>query len=158
MPISVPCACGTRYFCFCCFAAPREQRQAVERDVHRQDDAQRRVGVLQLFARDAEADVVHAGAAILRGHADAEQPELGHLRQQAAIERVLAIELLDAWRHFPRRPLARRLLDEPMLFAKIEIHSAKMLARVFVTCLHRRDAKTQRILLEEDLCVSASLR
>ena len=98
------------------FGSPRQQRQAVERDVHRQDDAQRRVRVLELFARDAEADVVHARAAVLRRHADAEQPELGHLRQQAAIERVLAIELLDARRNLPRRPLARRLLDEPMLF------------------------------------------
>ena len=61
--------------------APREQRQAVEPGVHRHDHAQRRVHVLELLAGEAEADVVHAGAAVLRRHRDAEQAELRHLRQ-----------------------------------------------------------------------------
>ena len=45
--------------------APGEQRQAVEPGVHRHDHAQRRVDVLELLADEAEADVVHAGAAVL---------------------------------------------------------------------------------------------
>ena len=93
--------------------------------MHREDDTQRRVGVLQFFARDAETDVVHAGAAILRGHADAEKPELCHLRKKAAIECVLAIELLDAWRDLAGRPFASRLLDEPVLFGQIKVHSVE---------------------------------
>ena len=112
------------------FGPPRQKREAVQRDVHRQDDPHRRVGVLELFACDAEADVIHPRASILRRHADAEKPKLGHLRQERAIERVRTIELLDAGRHFARRPLARRLLDEPMLLVEIEVHSLKMLARV----------------------------
>ncbi len=40
--------------------APRQQRQAVQADVHGEDHAQRRVHVLQFLAREAEADVVGA--------------------------------------------------------------------------------------------------
>ena len=60
------------------FGAPRQQRQTVEARVHRHDHAQRRVDVLQLLAGQAEADVVHAGAAVLLRHRDAQQAQPLH--------------------------------------------------------------------------------
>ena len=48
--------------------------------MHRHDHAQRRVDVFELLTDDPEADVVHAGAAILLRHRTAEQAKLRHLR------------------------------------------------------------------------------
>jgi hypothetical protein len=92
--------------------------------VHRHDHAQRRVDVLELLARQAQRDVVHAGAAVLLRHRAAEQSELRHLRQDVAVEPVLAIELPDLRRHFARPPLAHRLLEELMLFGQIKVDHA----------------------------------
>ena len=110
--------------------APRQQRQAVEAGVHRHDHAQRRVDVLELLADDAEADVVHAGAAVLGRHRRAEQPEVGHLREDAAVEAVLAIEVVDLRLHLARAPLAHRLLEQPLFFGEIEIKHEAVLLKV----------------------------
>ena len=108
--------------------APRQQRQAVQPGVHRHDHAQRRVDVLELLADDAEADVVHAGAAVLLRHRAPEQTELRHLRNDRRIEPVLAIELANPRRDFARAPLAHRLLEQPLLFGQIEIKHEDVLA------------------------------
>ena len=72
----------------------------------------------------AEADVVHAGAAVLLRHRDAEQAELGHPAEDAlAIETVLAIVLADVRRHLARAPFANRLLEKALLFVQAEIRS-----------------------------------
>ena len=74
--------------------APGEQRQAVEPRVHRQDDAERRVHVLQLLAGQAEADVIEPRAAVLLGHAHAQEAELRHAAENAVpVELVIAVEL-----------------------------------------------------------------
>ena len=71
---------------------------------------------------DPEADVVHAGAAVLLRHRTSEQPELRHLRQDLRVEPMLPIELSNARRHLAGAPLAHRALDQLMFFGKIEIH------------------------------------
>src|SRR5262245_55001267 len=58
--------------------APRQQRQTVETSMDRHDDAQRRIDVFELFARQPQADVVHAGATVLFRHRNAEQSEALH--------------------------------------------------------------------------------
>ena len=70
------------------------------------------------------ADVVHAGAAVLHRHRDAEQPEFGHLRQDLRVEAVRAIELLDPRRDLAARPLAHGLLEQALFFGQIEINHA----------------------------------
>ena len=60
--------------------------------MHRHDDAQRGVDVLELLAGEAQADVVHPGAAILLRDRDTEQSEPGHAAEDAiAIEAMLAV-------------------------------------------------------------------
>ena len=105
----------------------RQQREAIQAGVHRHDDAQRRVDVLELLADEPEADVVHARAAVLDRHRAAEQAQLRHLRQDGGVEAVLAIELADVRRHFTRPPFADGLFQELLLFTEIEIDHERVL-------------------------------
>ena len=83
--------------------------------MHRHDHAQRRVDVLELLAGEAEADVVHAGAAVFLRHRDAEQAELRHAAEDAlAIEAVLPIVFPDVRRDLARAPFADRLLEQAL--------------------------------------------
>ena len=103
--------------------APGEQRQAVEPGVHRHDHAQRRVDVFELLAGQAERDVVHPRAAVLRRHGDAEQAELGHLRQDASGRTRCARS--SSWIRGAtsrRAPLAHRLLEQALFVSEIEVH------------------------------------
>jgi hypothetical protein len=98
--------------------------------VHRHDDPERRIDVLELLAHNAEADVVHAGAAELLRHRTAEQAELRHLRKNVPVEAVLPVELVDLWRDGPRSPLPHRLLEEPLLLRQVQInHESPLLKR-----------------------------
>ena len=90
--------------------------------MHRHDDPQRGVDVFELLADDPEADVVHAGAAVLLRHRAAEQAQLRHLRQDGRVEPVLAIELADARRDFARAPLPDGALEQLLLLGEIEIN------------------------------------
>ena len=110
--------------------APRQQRQAVQAGVHRHDHAQRRVDVLELLAGQAEADVVHAGAAVLLRHRDAEQTERRHAAEHAiAIEAMLPVGFPDVRRDLARAPLADRLLEQTLFVGEIEVdHVAKSAA------------------------------
>ena len=102
--------------------APRQQREPVQAGVDRHDDAQRRIDVFELFADQAQRDVVHAGAAVFGGHRRAQQPELRHPAQYAlAIEAMLAVVFPDVRRDVARGPLADRLLEEALLVGEGEI-------------------------------------
>ena len=82
--------------------------------------------IFELFAGDAQRDVVHAGAAVFLRHRDAEQPELRHPAEDAvAIEVVLAIVVADEGRDFARAPLANRLLEQLVFVGQREINHGK---------------------------------
>src|SRR5215470_17609001 len=127
-------------------AAPREQRQAVEADVHRHDDAQRRVDVFELLAREAERDVVHAGAAVLLRHADAEQPELLQPADDAlAVEVVAPVVIFDVRLNFARAPLTHRLLEQAMFVGEVEADHAGLRNRISRWLfLRRNESETRR--------------
>src|SRR4026209_1355507 len=105
--------------------APREQRETVQTHVDRNNHTQRRIEVFKLLARDTERDVIHPRAAILLRDAAAEKPELRHLRQQAAVELVRTIEIVDSRCNRASTPLAHALLEQLLLFSKIEIDHGK---------------------------------
>ncbi len=70
-------------------------------------------------------DVVHAGAAVLLRHRDAEQPEPRHPAEDPfAIEVMLAIVVADVRRDFAGAPLADRLLEQPLFVGQVEIEHA----------------------------------
>ena len=73
------------------------------------------------------ADVVHAGAAVLLRHRDAEQTELRHPAEDAlAIEMVLAVVVADVRRDVARAPLANRLLEQVVLVGQAEINHGQV--------------------------------
>ena len=105
------------------FGAPRQQRETVEAGMHRHDHAQRCVDVLELFARKPEADVVHAGAAVLGRHRHAEQAKPRHAAENAvAIEMMRTVVLADERSDFARRPLAYRLFEQALLVGQGEVN------------------------------------
>ena len=101
--------------------APRQQRQAVEAGVHRHDHAQRRVDVLELLAGDAQADVIHARAAVLLRDGNTQKAERRHQRKDIRIEAVLPVEIVNAWGDFARGPFADRLLEQALLVGQVEV-------------------------------------
>ncbi len=62
----------------------------------------------------------------LRGDRDTEQAQLGHLREDAAIESVRAVQLADAGGHFASRPFADRLLEQTLLVGEIEVQHQRV--------------------------------
>ena len=76
---------------------------------------------------EAEADVVHAGAAVLLpAPSTPSSPSSAICGRMLAVEAVLAIELVDLRRDFARGPFADRLLEQPLFFGQIEIkHEAR---------------------------------
>ena len=107
--------------------APAQQAERVEPRVHRHDDAQRRVEVLELLAGQPEADVVHAGAAVLGGDADAQQAERRHPRQDARVEPMLAIEVVDAGGNLAGAPFPDGLLQQALFFRELQVDHPKRL-------------------------------
>ena len=92
--------------------------------MHGHDHAERGIDVLELFARQAESDIVHARASVLHGHGYAKQTQVGHLRQDLRVERVRAVQFLDPRRNFAACPLAHGLLEQALFFSEIEIKHA----------------------------------
>src|SRR3954469_9367637 len=106
--------------------APRQEREAVQAGVHGHDDAQRGIEILELFARDPERDVVHAGAAVFLRHGNPEQTEPGHPAENPiAVEVVFAVVLADEWRDVLRAPLANGLLEQAMFVVESEINHVR---------------------------------
>ena len=130
MAIFLPWACGTRYRCFCSSVPQVSSDRQFRPGVHRHDDAQRRVDVFEFLAGQAERDVVHPGAAVLDGHRDAEQAELGHLRQDVLVEAVRAVEFLDARRNLTGAPLAHGLLEQALFVGQVEVDHGEWKERI----------------------------
>ena len=76
--------------------------------------------VFERFAGQAQADVLHPGAAVGRGNGNADQTQGRHLRKQTSIELVSAIQVADARRHFPGRPIRNGALEHLLLVCELE--------------------------------------
>src|SRR5262249_35440904 len=79
------------------------------------------VHVLELLAGEPEAHVVHPRPAELLRDADAQELELRHLGEEAPLEAMLAVEVVDLGSDLAPRPVAHRLLDRLLLFRQLEI-------------------------------------
>ena len=88
------------------------------------DDPERRVGALELLADHREADVVHPAAAPLRVDRGAEEAQLGHAREDLAVDLALLVPLADVGLDLGLGELADRLLDEPVLVGRAKVDHA----------------------------------
>ena len=66
------------------------------------------------------------------GHEEDQQAELRHLRDDRAIEPVLAIEITDARGDLAGRPFAHRPLEQLMVVGQVEVHFLNSTSRVLV--------------------------
>ena len=84
------------------------------------DDAERRVGALELLAQDREAGVVHAGAAVRLRDRGAEEAHLAHLREQLAVDLALLVPVADVRDDLGLGEGAHALADELVLIGQGE--------------------------------------
>ena len=106
-----------------CSSVPNgEQRQRAGRGVDGDGDADARVRAGQLLEHEDVGEEVGAGAAVLLGHADAEQPELGELLEQRRAETVRAIPFGGVRLDLGACELAGERLDLPLLGRQLEVH------------------------------------
>ena len=108
-------ACGASYCCFCSSRPVAEQRERVEPDVDGDQRPERRLAALDLLAGERLRDEVEAGAAVLLGNDDAEQPQLGHALDHAHVELVVDVVLDRVRQHALVHERAHRLLDQALL-------------------------------------------
>jgi hypothetical protein len=101
------------------------------------------VDVLELLAGEPEAQVVHFCPAQLLGDADAEELELCHLGEEAPLETVLAVEVVDLGGDLASRPVANRLLDRLLLFRQLEIDHRPSLKRLCASNLRGAASRRQ---------------
>ena len=106
-------------------AAEGEQRQRAGRGVHRDRDADAGVRARELLEHEHVREEVRAGAAVLLGHADAEQPELGELPEQRRRERVRPVPLGRVRGDLGGGELARERLDLALIRRELEVHAAE---------------------------------
>ena len=110
--------------------------------MHRDQRAERRLAALDLLAGERLGDEVEAGAAVLLGDHDAEDPELRHALDQLHVELVVDV-VLD---RDGQDPLvdegANRLLDQALLVGELEVHGGNI-----------SDVKTAVVLFTRDLRV-----
>ena len=109
---------------------PLQEGQRVEPDVDALDDAEGRVGPLQLLAQQREADVVHAGAAVRLRDRRPEEALLAHLGEELAVDLALLVPLADVRQDLRLGEGARALLDQAVLVGQAEVD-------------HRRDASSR---------------
>ena len=129
-PRCSPRASGGTKRLFCSSVPNVEQRQRDRARVHRDGDADARVRARELLEHEDVGEEVGARAAVLLGHADAHQPELGELREQLAREVVLAIPGGRVRLDLGLRELARQRLDLALVGAEREVHRVRSLRGV----------------------------
>src|SRR5262249_18608825 len=108
--------------------APPLDRAGDQRGLHRDDGAGGGVGAADLFADQPVADEVGAAAAVFLANRSAEVADLAELARQLAVEAPSAIVVAN-----PRGDLAigefpRRLGDQPLLVAQLEVHFTPVLS------------------------------
>ena len=102
--------------------APLEDRRADERGLHRDHRAHGRAAAPDLLADDRVGQVVQPGAAVLAGHDRAQVALVGDLAHEVEVEVVVARVLPRPGDDLLVGELARRLLDERLLVAEVEVH------------------------------------
>ena len=108
--------------------AEREDRQRAGARVHRHRDADAGVGARELLEHEDVGEEVGARAAELRGHADAQQPQLGELRVELRREAVLAVPGGGVRLDLGLRELSRERLDLPLVVRQGEVHRREVYA------------------------------
>ena len=101
---------------------PTEETHRVETDVDTHRDSQKGVAGLELFADDAERDVIEPRSAILLRNADPHESQFGHLVEHGSLEVRFFIPLLDVRCDFPFDELSDSFCESYMIFAKLEIN------------------------------------
>jgi hypothetical protein len=89
--------------------------------VNRDRDAYAGVCARQLLEHEDVREEVGAGAAVLLGHANAHQPELGQLAEQLARKAVVAIPLSGVRLDLLCAEVARQRLDLALLRTQLEV-------------------------------------
>jgi len=105
-------------------------RQGAEGVVRGERDRDRRVDARQFLDDDRVRERVGACAAVLLGDCHTHQAELGELRRQLVGEAFLAVEFLGDGRHLLQRELSDRVADQLVLAVEIEVHRAKLAAKL----------------------------
>jgi hypothetical protein len=85
------------------------------------DDPERGVGTLELLAQEREADVVHAGAAVLLGDRRAKEALLAHPVEDLAMDLALLVPLADVREDLGLCKGPDALLDEAVLVGEREV-------------------------------------
>ncbi len=88
----------------------------------RHDDAQKSVDCFQLFANQAERNVVKAGAAVLFRNADAQQIQLAHFLQNFGMKLLRFVPLFDEGCDFFLRKLADGLHQGFVVFSQLKFN------------------------------------
>ena len=106
-----------------------EERERVEPDVDGDQRAERGLAALDLLADERLGDEVEAGAAVLLGNDDSEQPQLGHALDHADVEVVVDVVLDRVRQHALVHEVANRVLDEALLVGELEVHRRESMHR-----------------------------
>ncbi len=121
-----------------------QQRQRVEPDVHRDQRAERGLAALDLLAGKRLGDEVEAGAAVLLGDHDSEQPQLGHAGDRVHVEPVVDVVLDGVRQHALVHERAHGVLDEALLVCKVEVHGRESTQRLGAACRSARAGRDGR--------------
>ena len=100
-------------------ARSRERRGA---RVHRDRHADTGIRARELLEHENVGEEVRARSAVLLGHADAQKPELGELRDQLVREAVLAVPVGGIRRDLRLGELARERANRLLVGAQLEVH------------------------------------
>ena len=102
--------------------APLQDRRAHERGLDRHDRAHRGVSPPDLLHDQAVGHVVEARAAVLPRHDRAQVALLGDLAHELDVEVVVAVVLAPAGDDLVVGEVPRRLADQLLLVAQVEVH------------------------------------
>ena len=103
----------------------RPEREKWERGgarVHRDRHADTGIRARELLEHENVGEEVRARSAVLLGHADAQKPQLGELRDQLVREAVLAVPVGGIRRDLRLGELARERSDRLLVGTQLEVH------------------------------------
>ena len=104
--------------------AERQDVAGAEAVVRRDGERERAVDARDLFDADRVARRVHSRAAVLLGDADAEQAELGELRDELLREALFLVPFPRVRCDLAAREIAHGLAQEGVVLGEVEVHVA----------------------------------